>query len=252
MIEYTTPAERGAFWQRTIDPERFRADHNYIGFQAEYPYEAVVEHLLSWSWNDAWSLDALELIARLGEDEDFGCTTSRVRDLTVSRDLLDSIQELLFLDRCGVIGGRVLDIGAGYGRMAHRMSSLSADKYTVVSTDAIEMSQRFCRRYLAHRRVSAAHPVVRPEAVPAHGPYDLAMNIHSWPECSRSEIHYWLDLLAQQEVPQLFVRPDDREMTCSQDGQSFRPDIEARGYKVANHWCGPDCFPRDFYLFELT
>src|SRR3546814_16107320 len=59
------------------------------------------------------------------EDGLFGCWTQRFPGHPrCSRDLLDSVNELSFLDRHLSIRGRdglrILDLGAGYGRLAHR------------------------------------------------------------------------------------------------------------------------------------
>ena len=62
----------------------------------------------------------------------------------VSRDLLDSVNELLYLDRKLDIVDRselrVLDIGAGYGRLAHRMAQLVPGLADYACVDAIPES----------------------------------------------------------------------------------------------------------------
>jgi 2-polyprenyl-3-methyl-5-hydroxy-6-metoxy-1,4-benzoquinol methylase len=63
----------------------------------------------------------------LEEDDDFGAEVFDFHGKVVSRDLLDSIIEINFLDRHLGFSSRravnVLDIGAGYGRLAHRMAT---------------------------------------------------------------------------------------------------------------------------------
>ncbi len=71
--------------------------------------------------------DHRHLLETLGEDGAFGCWTYEFPSLpTCSRDLLDSVNELLYLDRAigifDLVNLRMLDIGAGYGRLAHRAS----------------------------------------------------------------------------------------------------------------------------------
>jgi hypothetical protein len=165
---------------------------------------------------------------------------------------LDSVVELGFVRRA--LGesfmhtAMVLDIGAGYGRLAHRWHCAFPGA-TIYCTDGVFLSSQLCGKYLKTRGVPDR--VILPSELGALPPLDLAVNIHSWPECSRAEIAWWLDWLADHRVPRLFVVPHlDRDMLCNQDGKSFRPDIEQRGYKLAHHWYGPECWPRDFYLFE--
>lgn len=71
-------------------------------------------------------IDALHLFGRCHEDGALGAHTVEVAGRTVSRDLLDSICEIYFLERPVAPllhrNMRVLDIGAGYGRLAHRMT----------------------------------------------------------------------------------------------------------------------------------
>jgi hypothetical protein len=66
--------------------------------------------------------DPLRLMERLDEDGAFGNYTCEVDGKLVSRCLLDSITEIGFLERhlriSQVPGLSVLDIGAGYGRLA--------------------------------------------------------------------------------------------------------------------------------------
>jgi SAM-dependent methyltransferase len=236
----------GAFWDRhalTIDRERFRAGEQYLGGGG--PAAEMLAYVRS--LGNGW----LERLAE--EDDAFGCDWAEVDGVKVSRDLVDSIVELDFLHRiCGLPldSCRVLDIGAGYGRLAHRMTALFPGSW-VVCTDPIEVSRAVCRKYLEFRRVSRAI-VVAPEALSPQTFFDLAMNVHSWPECTRAEINSWLDWLVARRVPRLFVVPHlDAEMRCNEDERSFRPDIERHGFHVEHHWTGPDCWPRGFYLFRL-
>jgi|SRR5271165_658674 len=236
----------GAFWDRhalTINPEKFRGQDQYLGEQSIERFALMLEYIRTLP---------VPYLETLKEEGDFGVVCADVDGIKMSRDLHDSVVELDFLGRmCGLPLGTmtVLDIGAGYGRLAHRMTTLWPTS-RVFCTDAIAVSQRLCRRYLAHCNSPAA--VLTPnmtDATPA-GFFDLAMNVHSWPECTRAEINGWLDWLVAHHVPRLFVVPHTNAMLCNADQQSFKPDIEARGFRVAKHWRGPDRWVRDFFLFE--
>ena len=100
--------------------------------------------------------DSAALLEVLDEDGAFGCSTFEFAGIgRVSRDLLDSVTEINFLQRhLSVLDRdefRVLDIGAGYGRMAHRLleANPKLDGYTCV--DAVPESTFLCEFYLKHR-----------------------------------------------------------------------------------------------------
>lgn len=238
-----------SFWdahQKTIDSNAFRADVHFVGNQHGYPFKEMVEYIrtLKKPWLDL-----------LKEDDSFKCVTGDVDGVTVSRDLLDSILELEFLEtHCGfsLDDMKVLDIGAGYGRLAHRLTT-AFPKATMYCTDKIPISQELCKKYLDFRGANSVE-IVRPDDLEKIGPLDLAINIHSWPECTRPEINGWLDWLVAHNVQNLFVIPHQYNLplfACLEDGGSFRPDIEAHGYQVAHHWRPLECSPRDFFLFKL-
>lgn len=249
------------FWkdghERNIDRDRFRGHEQYLG-QHGYPYRAMVEHVRGTS-RAGW-------IEELGEDGAFDCPTEVVDGMTVSRDLLDSIVEIGFLLDAGVVlsgakwaqGGRVLDIGAGYGRLAHRLVQ-ATDDCTVWCVDAIPVSTAVCERYVQHRRISAGVTVVTVETLNLLAPrFDLAVNVHSWSECAIYEVRGWLDVLDQLNVPRLFHIPHFASLGCndpvrgSGNGESYRPDLEARGWRLTKEWGGPACYQRVYMLWERS
>ena len=70
--------------------------------------------------------DKIGLLQRTFEDGSFGADTTMVDGVNVSRDLLDSVSEMLFLHKAFLYrpGGldtlSVLDVGGGYGRLTKR------------------------------------------------------------------------------------------------------------------------------------
>jgi hypothetical protein len=193
-------------------------------------------------------LDHRQLLGRvLTEDGQFGCFTFRFDEMpAISRDLLDSINELYFLDRhwnvFGRRGARVLDIGAGYGRLAHRMLTAtdSVERYWCI--DAIPRSTFLCEYYLGHRGCLAdagGRAVVVPldemETSLQPAGVDLAVNIHSFSEMSYAAVEGWIQWLERLEVPHLMVIPNEPEMLSKEaDGtrRSYRPVIERAGYRL--------------------
>ena len=137
--------------------------------------------------------------------------------------------------------------------MAHRITEVYPDTF-VYCTDAVPLSQELCRKYLQFHAIKNAE-VVLPEELEKISSPDLAINIHSFPECTRAAINGWLDWLTTHKVANLFVIPHPFNLptfACLEDNKSFLPDIEAHGYKITNHWRPLECFPRDFYLFKQT
>jgi hypothetical protein len=234
-----------SFWdthQHKIDPDKFRAHEQYLGGSENWAEQIeFIERTGATEWLDI-----------MGEDGSFGVHCGEIGGRVVSRDLLDSVIELSFLRNTlprDAWLGPWLDIGAGYGRIAHRRSQLHSACVTDC-TDEIPISREVCARYLEARGVLAK--VIEPRGLGVGGrAYELAINVHSWPECTHAQIIAWLDRLVGLGVPYLFVIPHlDREMLCVDSGRSFRPDIEGRGWRLAEHWYGPDCWPRDYYLFH--
>lgn len=163
----------------------------------------------------------------------------------VSRDLLDAVNEILYLDRrLGLLdrsGVRVLDVGAGYGRLAHRMSQLVPGLVDYACIDAIPESTYVCERYLEFRQVMPPCRVVElTDAAKAVVPdaFDLAVNIHSFSEMPASAVRYWLELLAAARVPWLLVIPNAPTTIASLEADGERIDMapvfEEVGYRLVD------------------
>ena len=100
--------------------------------------------------------DQFGLLDSLVEHGDFGCSTFEYAGIgLVSRDLLDSVLEISFLERhLGIFERndiRVLDIGAGYGRMAHRLLTAHPRIESYACVDAVPESTFLSEFYLKHR-----------------------------------------------------------------------------------------------------
>jgi hypothetical protein len=159
----------------------------------------------------------------------------------IGRDLLDSITELNFLDEELDISRRdftILDIGAGYGRLAHRATTAFAN-VDYLCTDVIPLSTFLSRYYLDFRGATRARVVpldeIAGELAGRH--VDLAVNIHSFSEAPISSIRWWLDLIAENDVEHLMIVPntDTRLLSKELDGPKvdLRPLIEAKGFQLA-------------------
>ncbi|MFP5306035.1 MAG: hypothetical protein ACLGI7_09460, partial [Gammaproteobacteria bacterium] len=149
------PMARPTMWgsdylQQELELTHFRGDNPYVwqfrnvGASAQYKYYFFLR--------DIAQRDTHGLLQRLTEDGTFGCWTFDYPGWPrVSRDLLDSINELYFFDRhTGLLqrpGFTVLDVGAGYGRLAHRALAAAPLLGGYLCADAIPESTFLCEYY---------------------------------------------------------------------------------------------------------
>lgn len=189
--------------------------------------------------------DHLRLLDRLSEDGAFGCSTFEFKDVgSVSRDLLDSVGEINFLDRNLHIMQRddlrVLDIGAGYGRTAHRMLEAHPGIESYTCVDAVPESTFLCEFYLEHRGLSQRAEVIPLDELDARlqheRGYNLAMNIHSFSECTYDAIEWWLRRIHRLGVRHLLIVPNDptRFLSLEPDRshRDYAPLLKQLGYQL--------------------
>jgi SAM-dependent methyltransferase len=217
------------------------------------------ETLITWHYRELPRISALKffvfaryiadrdpggLLGRLEEDGAFGCWTfSYPGHGRFSRDLLESVNEIAFIDReLGVTDGlRVLDIGAGYGRLAHRMTAAFPSIGDYCCVDAVAESTFLSDYYLRFRGCVPPARVVALDEVAAGalepGGFDLAVNVHSFSECTYEAVEWWAGLLERLEVPRLLVVPNEplELLTLEADGsrRDYLPLLEAAGYRLS-------------------
>jgi len=230
-----------------VDLQLFRGDLAYVWQRRDLNIE--VNYLVTFQYMNA--LDELGLIGRTREDGLFGAHTVSMERTVVSRDLLDSINEIYFLERALGLSARadfnILDIGAGYGRLAHRLTEVLPDFGRVFCVDAVAVSTFLCDYYLRIRHANEralAVPLDQLDELLANQRIDLAINIHSFSECSLTSIGAWLDIIAANHVRYLFIVPNaginkgaqllSREIETSNGPKyrDFSPLIADRGYKL--------------------
>lgn len=220
----------------------FRGDNPYIWQyrlldpQAQnFKYFVFLRHVLD--------VDTLGLVAKLGEDGAFGCWLFEYEGYPpCSRDLLDSVLELTFLDRHWHVlrthGLRVLDIGAGYGRLAYRWSQATPNLADYCCTDAIPESTFLSEYYTRYRKVAPPVRVAPLNTVPELpvGGFDIAVNVHSFSECTRNAIIWWVDQLQRLAIPRLFLVPNEPDGFCSTEPDGTRLDVtdvlDSAGYRL--------------------
>lgn len=221
-----------AVWTREyrhkeIDLEYFRADNAYMWQTRHVGTRPRLTYLVY----GAYVLEQDELGIRniAQEDGAFGCVVFDLPSIgTVSRDLLDSINEINYLERHLCLSKRrafgVLDVGSGYGRMAHRMSEAYPNLSSYICVDSIPESTHVCRHYLAYRSVQVGRTISLHDVDAMSGSWkvDLALGIRSLTEMSYSAIESWILLITAMRVRNLLVIPNEYDWFMSREVDGSR------------------------------
>ena len=186
-----------------------------------------------------------DLLKLCTEDGGFGVLGVNFSGETITRDRLDSVCELGFVRRkfglTQTSTMTILDIGAGYGRLGHRIGQCFPN-VTVLCTDAVPQSTALCRYYLRQRRASnkvIVVPLVDVETELQQRHVDIAISVNALSECSARTVQWWLDLLVRTNVRYVVLVPPSasasgREAyTIEQPGTarlSIIDLLEQRGY----------------------
>jgi hypothetical protein len=247
------PVNSRSAWNETrmeaaLNLSYFRGQNAYIWQYFDWPRTMVLKYYLLAQY--VRSRDPQGLLEQLGEDGAFGCWTYSYPGFPpISRDLLDSVNEIMFLDRhLGILnrpGLRVLDIGAGFGRLAYRMSQALPDLADYCCVDAIAESTFLCEYYTRYRNCPQAVRVVPLHELDSElggAQFDLAVNIHSFSECTYEAVAWWAQHLERLRPPNLLIIPNEptelltTEVSVSKENKvakrDFRPLIEAAGYEL--------------------
>ena len=214
----------------------FRGDNAYIwqvrNNNSIDKYNLTTQYLLS--------IDRLNLFEKTFEDGSFGIFTYPTEyGLVVSRDLLDSISELYFLENILGLSKfeklKILDIGAGYGRLGHRAVECfdNIDLYTC--TDAVAESTFICNFYVnSYRGLSGKCKTISIKNIEEHiakNKPDLAVNIHSFSECTLASIKHWLNLLSTNKVRYLMIAPNNFNNNNGRNLISIEKDLTHINYE---------------------
>ena len=216
-----------------VDLRSFRSDNLYV-WQDRPPLDPRARQFLT-------ALDASRRcdpgwFSAMHEDGAYGAHTHTFEAFgCISRDLVDSIVELEFLARhvpeVARPGARVLDIGAGYGRLAHRASEVFPDLGRWYCTDAVPESTYLSEHYLAYRRVLS--PDGPAEVIPLDElddrlggeSLDVAVNVHSFSEMPRHAVRDWVAWLADHAVSHLFLVPNEAGDPTALEPDGSRPPL---------------------------
>ena len=232
-----------AFLKKNLSLAYFRGDNAYVWQFRLFRGSAKTRNYLALL--DIESRDKLGLLGKLKEDGLFGAFTFTFGDRApVSRDLLDSVNEINYLDDqigLGALAGpTVLDIGAGYGRLAHRMTEGLPNVAAYDCTDGVAISTFLCEYYLKFRGApETARVVPLSEIDKLRDSYTVAVNVHSFSEQSHASICWWLDRIAERDIEWLLIVPNTQgELISTEvDGTrlDFEPEVLKAGYELADH-----------------
>lgn len=231
-----------AFLKKNLSLAWFRGDNAYVWQLRLFTGGAKTRNYLAML--DIESRDKLGLFGKLKEDGLFGAFTFKFGDRTVSRDLLDSINEINYLDEhiglSSMAAPTVLDIGAGYGRLAWRMDEALPNLGAYDCTDGVPISTFLCEYHLGFRKASEKVRVVPLSEIDTlRDSYTVAVNVHSFSEQTHASIKWWLDEIAKRDITWLMIVPNTPgELLSTEVGgarEDFMPDVLAAGYELADH-----------------
>ena len=231
-----------SFLKKNLSMAWFRGDNAYVWQFRQLGKAARIRMYLAML--DVESRDDLGIMGKVTEDGRFGAWTFEFgKRPSISRDLLDSVNEINYLDdQMGlstIDGLRVLDIGAGYGRLAHRMSTALPNLAAYDCIDGVATSTFLCDYYVKYRECPESVRVVPlPEHETLGERYDVCVNVHSFSECSLEAIQWWLDRIAERDIGWLLIVPNTPEelLSTELDGsmKPFRQDVLDRGYELVD------------------
>jgi hypothetical protein len=249
--DFNYPVTQHSFWSdktlksKEFDIRFFRGDNVFLWQYRSVFDNAYLKYILYTYY--IINIDSMRLLDKLKEDELFGVYCFDVNGkYKVSRDLLDSISEIYFLEKYFKMSEKhklnILDIGAGYGRLAYRFTQTFEENIEgYYCVDAVAESTYLCEFYLKFRGVekkARSIPIFEIESFLKSNKIDIAINIHSFSECTLSAIKWWLDLLSMNKIKYLMIVPnpgvENKLLSTEQDGNSldFSLYLETSGYKL--------------------
>ncbi len=227
-----------------LDLRWFRGESLFVWHYRELPRISELKYYIFARY--VRDRDELKLLDRLEEDGAFGCWTFSYPGWgRVSRDLLQSVNEISFLERelrlSREEGLRVLDIGAGYGRLGHRMALGLHNLADYCCIDTIAEATFLSEWYLRYRGCTPPCRVARLDRLDdeiRRQKFGLAINIHSFSECPLQAVRWWISLISELEVSRLLIVPNDPSdlLSTEEDGgrRDFSGLIEAAGYELVS------------------
>ena len=205
-------------------------------------YQTISDGMLKAYYRAVQAADTIGLLQRTHEDGSFGVDVAKVGAVNVSRDLLDSVTEMLFLHKAflyrpGGLGAlSVLDVGGGYGRLTKRWrDAWPHGKYHV--TDGMAMSTFLATKYLNHYHYGqSVVPLPELHGFLARTKVDLLVNTHSFPEMAAEDVEFWLRTARAHHISYIFIVPNgglkaETGLTTNR-GESITALLAKHGYHL--------------------
>ena len=241
---------------KEVNLRNFRSDNAFVWQKRNYGLSQ-----LEAAARIAIDLDESKLIDIIVEDGSYGAETYIYEGRVFSRDLVDSILELNYLFKCFPSGvGKILDIGAGYGRFSYRALEVGFTKQAVC-VDAVPIGTLTSKVYLDEEIQNNKAQVIGVDELHKlkNHEIDLAINIHSFSEMSLSAVNLWVEFLNSIQVPWLFVVPNPPTLSLN-NLTSFEDILKSKGFEVfdcrekyADHILkGEAIYPSTFYLLRKS
>lgn len=237
-VPAVAPPERAT---KPIALRYFRGDNLRARHRLEHPRAMAMVLFIYMRYLE--SRGGRALLERLAEDGAFGAWTADVGTSgKLSRDRLESVSEILFLERhlgiLGQAGIRILDFSGGYGRLAHRMSEAHPSVSDYCCVDESPESAFLTEYYLGFRGFSPPARVISPGELGAlePGSFDVAINSRGFSQCTLVASKWWLGQLGRLRVPQLFLMTKAPDVITSGDldagGPDVMPSVIEAGYRL--------------------
>lgn len=259
----------------SIDIQKFRGEPGYLSQM----WFGMTEDRYQNTYDLAVHQGLEPMLKTLGEDDAFGAITFKRGNTVFSRDLLDSVFEIGFLKDCldlfwsFAVPFNVLDIGAGYGRFAYRLTQ-AHPLVKVVCTDGVPLSTFLCEYYLTYRKTYRS-AIQLPELMPSPengrpklgncDDFIAATNHYSFSEMPLASVRFWLKLCADLDILYFFLVPHSGNMvdahfvTSEPDGThlDYYPLFEEFGYKLIErrhkfppNWPKPLIYNTEYLLLK--
>ena len=189
------------------------------------------------------NIDKEDFFMKTKEDGSHGCIFFEIENIKISRDLLDSILEIYYLKTIfpDLEKMNLLEIGAGYGRLCKRFKDcFPGSKYYI--TDAIPESTIFSKIYLSkdNEDNEATEDMIINlfdiETKLKDLNINMAINIHSFPECNINDVEWWVKLICTNKIKYIFYVPNNPhsnpDYMPDNRGESILDIYTKYGYKI--------------------
>ncbi|MBQ0865956.1 putative sugar O-methyltransferase [Streptomyces sp. RK75] len=155
----------------------------------------------------------------------------RIDGKSVCLDYLQASQELGFIEKAVELrGARVLEIGAGYGRVCHAMlSNYDLAEYCIVDLkNTLGLSRRYLREVLDDKQFAKVRFIPVDDDVAAaleSSRFDLCVNVHSFTEMAPETVTEYLRIIDRVCTGFFVKNPVGKYLDKSMDG--YRKGDEA-------------------------